>query len=130
MDTIHALSCVQGYDCGPVSSFGRKMKETPAGQISPAKMEHKTHEGSQHNTDAGHGWCGLHRLASLRTANRTRPRSSLRGQLLHGYATKSGFSSRPSALRCDPPRHHLSALCRGGRDLQSRVSCVANPLSE
>ena len=35
---------------------------------------------------------------------------------------------RPSALRADAPRRHVSAVCRGRRDLQPRLPGVADPL--
>ena len=34
-----------------------------------------------------------------------------------------------SAVRADAPRRDVSALCRSRRDLQSGLSCVADPLS-
>ncbi len=52
----------------------------------------------------------------------------MRGQLFHRSEGQHRPSPRPPEFRGIPPRCHLPAVCGGGRDLQSRLPGVADPL--
>ena len=68
------------------------------------------------------------RLASVRAADRRRPRRPVRRQLLHRAQGQRRPSARQPAFRGDAPRRDPSAVCRGRRDLQPRLPGLADPL--
>ena len=74
----------------------------------------------------GAGFLGSHLCERLLGRGRQR---HLRRQFLHRHAQQHRASARPQALRADPPRRDVPALCRGRRDLQSRLPGLADPLS-
>ncbi len=73
----------------------------------------------------GAGFLGSHLCERLLVRGRQR---HLRRQFLHRRAQQYRAPARPQALRADPPRRHLPALCRGRPDLQSGLPGLADPL--
>ena len=78
--------------------------------------------------DSGDRRGGLSGLASVRAAAGAWQRRRLRRQFLHRRQAQYRASARPPALRTAAARRDVSALCRGRRDLQSRLSGFARPL--
>ena len=73
----------------------------------------------------GAGFLGSHLCDRLLA---TRRRRALRRQFVHRQQAQYRASARQSALRVPAARRDLSALCRGRRDLQSRLPGLARPL--
>ena len=73
----------------------------------------------------GAGFLGSHLCERLLAR---RPRRAVRRQLLHRPQGQHRASAGRSAFRGDAPRRHLPALCRGRRDLQSRLPGLAGAL--
>ena len=70
----------------------------------------------------GAGFLGSHLCERLLERGR---RCRLRRQFLHRRQAQHRTSPRQQALRADASRRDLPALCRGRRDLQSRLSGLA-----
>ena len=69
------------------------------------------------------------RLPSVRSALARRQECAVRGQLFDRRARQHHPPAEPSQFRGAAPRRHVSAVRRGGRDLQPGLSRVAHPLS-
>ena len=73
----------------------------------------------------GAGFLGSHLCERLLAGRRQR---HLRRQFLYRSATQHRAPPRPQTFRAHPTRRHVPALCRGRRDLQSRLPGLAHPL--
>src|SRR6202049_2313880 len=78
--------------------------------------------------DPGHRRGRVSRLASVRAPHCPRPRRVVRRQLLHRPQGQHRASVARPALRGGAPRRDTSAVRRGRRDPQPRLSGVADPL--
>ncbi len=70
----------------------------------------------------------VHRLAPRGPSAGAGARGALRRQSLHGHEAQHRTPAHPPAFRIPAPRHNPAAACRGGRDLQPRLSGLAGPL--